>query len=59
MKERSVIVQFSLMGLLHLILPLLLQFCNTLKATWEKHEPKGRHLKVILSLDCSSFVYFC
>lgn len=36
MKERSIIVQFSLVGLLYLILPLLLQFCNTLKATWEK-----------------------
>lgn len=32
MKERSVVVQFSLMGLLYLILPLLLQFCNTLEA---------------------------
>lgn len=55
-KERSVIVQFSLMGLLHLILPLLLQFCNTLKATWEKHKPEVRHLKVILRLVWSSLV---
>lgn len=35
MKERSVVLQLSLMGLLYLILPLLFQFCDTLKATQE------------------------
>lgn len=34
-EERSVVLQLSLMGLLHLILPLLFQFCDTLKATQE------------------------
>lgn len=34
-KERSVVFQLSLMGLLYLILPLLFQFCDTLKATQE------------------------
>lgn len=34
-EERSVVLQLSLMGLLHLILPLLLQFCDTLEATQE------------------------
>lgn len=34
-KERSVVLQLSLMGLLYLILPLLFQFCDTLKATQE------------------------
>lgn len=47
MKERSVVVQFSLMGLLYLILPLLLQFCNTLDATWEKNKFQVRQGKVI------------
>ena len=32
-EERSVVLQFSLLGLLHLILPLLFQFRDTLKAT--------------------------
>lgn len=31
-KERSVVLQFSLLGFFYLILPLLLQFCYTLKA---------------------------
>lgn len=34
-KERSVVLQFSLMGLLYLILPLLFQFCDTLEVAWE------------------------
>lgn len=34
-KERSVVLQLSLMGLLYLILPLLFQFCDALKATQE------------------------
>lgn len=35
MKKRCVVLQFSLLGLLYLILPFLFQFCYTLKATQE------------------------
>lgn len=35
MKERRVVLQLALMGLVHLVLPLLLQFRNTLAATVE------------------------
>lgn len=58
MKERSVIVQFSLMGLLYLILPLLLQFCNTLKATWGKHRPKVRQPEGYFKVDLVLFGVF-
>lgn len=35
MKKWRVVLQFSLLGLLYLILPFLFQFCYTLKATQE------------------------
>lgn len=37
MKERCIVLQLPLMGLIHLILPLLFQFCNTLAITEEIH----------------------
>lgn len=37
MKEGCIVLQLPLMGLIHLILPLLFQFCNTLAITEEIH----------------------
>lgn len=52
-KERSVVLQLSLLGLLYLILPLLLQFCNTLKETHEIIK-----LQLFVSVQVGSLIYF-
>lgn len=49
-KERSVVLQFSLLGLLCLILPFLLQFCYTLKATQKIIRHRGRYSLVLFRL---------
>lgn len=56
-KERSVVLQLPLLGLLYLILPLLFQFCNTLKATREiiRHRAKRT---LFISVPVGSLIYF-
>lgn len=48
-KERRVVLQLALVGLVHLILPLLLQFCNTLVVTVETHSLTLYHPLIILT----------
>ncbi len=55
MKERSVVLQLSLMSLLYLILPLLLQFGDTLKAT---HEIIRHRARLFVSFQVGSLIYF-
>lgn len=47
MKERCIVLQLPLMGLIHLILPLLFQFCNTLAITKQIHSNTVSSLFII------------
>lgn len=56
-KERSIVLQLSLMGLLYLILPLLLQFCDTLKTTHKIIRRRVR-LPLSVSVQAGSLIFF-